>query len=163
MKIMILNIFGIFVFIGIVSTAAVNDNSTRGDCPDGWLDASFVDLGCLLFQHEDRSWWDNLMNCREKNSYLLEVFTEPQLDFIRLELQVYEGQYGQKAWYVGASDEFEEGNWYWITSWQPVDQFNWASNQPSSANYLCYYYADEYLAHACQGGSYNTGSICQMK
>ena len=72
----------------LVSTAAVNDNSTRGDCPDGWLDASFVDLGCLLFQHEDRSWWDNLMNCREKNSYLLEVFTEPQLDFIRLELQV---------------------------------------------------------------------------
>merc|ERR1712133_173412 len=163
--------FVIFLYLACVTATnpdVLNKSTTAGNCPEGWLDASFVDLGCLTFQYDDdgKDWWDAFLFCRERNSFLLEIFTEPQFDFLRLELQVYEEQYGAIYWYIGASDDFEEDAWYWTNSWQPVNSFIWTPGYPSNGeegNFLCFM-PNSYYAADCDGlGTTGNGFICQRK
>ena len=66
-------------------------SSTSGDCPEEWVDARSVSLGCLFFEEKAMSWWDALLACRlrSKDAILVEVFKDEQLDYLRLKMKVF--------------------------------------------------------------------------
>ena len=59
-----------------------------GNCPAGWLDASLVNLGCLYFSSTTSTWLDAAKFCADQNSYMIEIHTEEQYDFILMEILV---------------------------------------------------------------------------
>ena len=77
-----------FVLVTFPEVQSLNISSKSDNCQEDWLDASFLDLGCLHFHAEEMFWWNASMYCREHNSFLVEIFNEQQLDFLRLELEV---------------------------------------------------------------------------
>merc|ERR1711970_1632632 len=71
-------------------------------CPDGWMEAHGVDMGCLYFSHpkDHRSHDDAKAYCVEKHeeAYLVEV-RSPQ---------------HETTWWNGATNGgVEDGPWYW--------------------------------------------------
>ena len=59
-----------------------------GNCPDGWLDGSFVNFGCLYFNASAMTWWDAAYQCAHHDSRLVEIHTREQKDFLVMELLV---------------------------------------------------------------------------
>ena len=51
---------------------------SQGPCPDGWIDGSFVDMGCLYFNHtESMTWLENMKSCQTgyENAAAVEIIT----------------------------------------------------------------------------------------
>merc|ERR1711881_218334 len=65
-------------------------SQTKSNCPDKWLDASFMDMGCLFFNATEALTWDdaNSMCQMSSNSTLVDVATEVQMGFLQMELDV---------------------------------------------------------------------------
>ena len=68
-------------------------------------------------------------------------------------------------WWTGGFDIAAEGNWKWITSFEPVGDFVWASSEPNSGiGYDCLflYYVYNYLGFDanCDAAQY---PICELK
>merc|ERR1711862_682556 len=63
-------------------------------CPDGWMEAHGVDMGCLYFSHpkDHRSHDDAKAYCVEKHeeAYLVEVRSPEEETFLHLALQTME-------------------------------------------------------------------------
>ena len=58
------------------------------NCPKGWLDASFLNLGCLFFERTYMYWGEAQSACHGKDAILVEILNEEQFDFLRLKLKV---------------------------------------------------------------------------
>merc|ERR1712051_1161555 len=129
---------------------AAQDKST-GNCPDKWVDATFVDMGCLYFNSTEALTWDDASSMCQmgSNSTLLEITTEMQLAFIQMELAVIEDhEDAHNFWWTAATDVGINGQWIWITSLTAVEDFMWFSGFPDSNDNLnCMYFdhAHEYL------------------
>merc|ERR1711981_698502 len=122
---------------------ASQDKSTSS-CPDGWVDATLVDMGCLYFSKPSSpglTWDDANSMCQMgSNSTLLEITNEEQMSFIRLELAVIDGGQGvYSPYWTAATDVGINGQWIWITSLTAVGDFVWLSGYPSANpdNYNC--------------------------
>merc|ERR1712098_652702 len=63
-------------------------------CPDGWMEAHGVDMGCLYFSHpkDHKSHDDAKAYCVEKHeeAYLVEVRSPVEETFLHLALQIME-------------------------------------------------------------------------
>ena len=59
-------------------------------CPVPWIDGTLLDLGCLLFNVSAGYPWEGAsVYCQQdENATLVEIWTEAQLDFIRMELRM---------------------------------------------------------------------------
>ena len=68
-----------FVSCFLLGTLANEINLKESPCPHNWVDATFVDLGCLPWEQAN-------IYCHEENATLIEILTEEQLDFVRMEL-----------------------------------------------------------------------------
>ena len=166
------------IILSETEAVEVNGTSIEEVCPEGWLDASFTNLGCLFFERTYMYWWDAQIACHGKDAFLVEVLNEEQLDFIRLKLKVNkecfivssqyqliqegEGQYGHHYWYAGGINTPEDDDWYWSTSGLPVGQFNWnpVGEEPDGVgDYLCYRTDLDYYGADCFG---KQRSICQI-
>merc|ERR1719187_1730573 len=88
-------------------------STTKIPCPEGWMDASYMDLGCIFFANRGFSWADADNYCQENSSALIEVYSQTHMDFIRSELFVLENFVGEHVWWTGGSDVGREGQWYW--------------------------------------------------
>ena len=96
--------------------------------------------------------WDAGAWCQDNGGYLVEILTEPQLDFIVMELQVFEVHQGSQYWWTGGSDTNREGKWYWQHTLQDVGEFVWAEGFPAYGtenNYLCLPGDQGYLGYDC--------------
>lgn len=73
----------------------VRSHST-GACPDKWLDASFVDMGCLLINSTKAYTWEGANSyCEgEENATLVEITSEMQFGFLQMQLKFLQVQYG---------------------------------------------------------------------
>ena len=63
-----------------------NDNIFfLGPCPEGWIDGSSVNMGCLFFEIEKFMYWHEAQKfCGTMHeSYLVEIFDSNQQKFIR--------------------------------------------------------------------------------
>merc|ERR1712226_1730243 len=60
--------------------------SGTSTCPEKWIDASFVDMGCLLFNSTTTMDWESANTyCQgAPNATLVEIATEMQLAFVQM-------------------------------------------------------------------------------
>ena len=108
-------------------------------CPEKWIDASFVEMGCLLFNSTTAYTWEKAnYYCQSKhNATLLEITTEMELAFIQMEANVLADHEGARHWWTSGTDVGVEGVWMWATSYSPVGEFLWYNNYPSRASSSC--------------------------
>ena len=86
------------------------------NCPDQWLDASFVDMGCLLINSSKAYHWDaaNIYCQRDENATLVEILSQEQLGFLRMKLTEHmEGHEGNKNCWTSGTDAGRNGVWRW--------------------------------------------------
>ena len=102
---------------------------------------------------------------QDLDSYLIEIHSQDQLDFIKMELQLLDEEVsGDRIyWWSSGSDSGRKGQWYWQHSLTSVDDFVWAAEFPSnisSCNYLCFMNDLDYMIINCQI-TIPAKSICQ--
>merc|ERR1711951_179288 len=141
---------------------------SSGKCPDKWVDASFVDMGCLFFNTTAGMTWDQASSTCQmgSNSALLEITSDLQMTFIQRELTVieeFEGRHFQ--WWTAGTDVGINGQWIWIASLTAVEDFLWYGRFPSSHddyNCMSLFWSHEFLGvnNPCDKTFY---PICQLK
>ena len=141
---------------------------SSGTCPDKWVDATFVDMGCLYFNTTEAMTWDHASSMCQmgSNSTLLEIRTEIQMAFIQMELSVIEDHEDANFhWWTAATDVGINGQWIWITSLTAVEDFFWYAGYPNgwgAENCANLHATSSYLGYnlACDNSFF---PICQLK
>merc|ERR1711936_4741 len=126
----------------LISTVLVQGEVTSlsSACPDKWIDATFVDMGCLYFNSSAALTWDktNSLCQMVANATLVEITTEMQMAFLQMELNVLADYEGARFWWTSGTDVGVNGKWVWAPSYTPVEEYIWADNKPSyHADYNC--------------------------
>ena len=111
------------------------------------------------------------MNIHEANKFcglnnsahLVELFTSDQMDFLIMELQLLEVQTGPRDYWGGATDLGREGQWYWMNSLLPVEDFVWANGEPNGNTEENFIDFTSYLAYMLNDTVFNRSNfpICQ--
>lgn len=98
-------------------------------CPEGWIQATFVDMGCLLPNRTEALTWDaaNVYCQREENATLVDIQRPDQMEYLKMELSSIEEYLGPADYWAGASDVGREGTWIWSDILMPVEDFVWHS------------------------------------
>merc|ERR1712198_471818 len=116
-------------------------SETTANCPDKWLDASFMDMGCLYFNSTEGLTWDdaNSMCAMSSNSTLVDIATEVQMGFLQMELDVIANAEGTShLWWTAGTDVGINGRWFWATTLTPVEEYVWYTSFPNSRkDYNC--------------------------
>ena len=93
-------------------------------CQKGWK--SF-EHHCYIFSSEKKNWNQAWAFCQAMNSYLVELQTHDEIQFVgTLSTAI-------RLW-IGASDNETEGTFIWNNSREPVSQSFWKSGEPNNAN-----------------------------
>merc|ERR1711973_38921 len=125
---------GIVKMIALQATASILLLSAivvSGDCPDKWLDASFMEMGCLFFNNTVAGNWEeaNIICESTPNATLVDIQSEMQMGFLQMELDVIANAEGETHyWWTAGTDIGREGRWFWITTLTAVEDFVWASD-----------------------------------
>ena len=84
----------------LILVGANGENSISNVCESSWIDAADVGMGCLLFDSTTTAlpWLDAVRHCQDKDAILVEIFTEHQLDFVRMELDMLDDHEFSKNW-----------------------------------------------------------------
>merc|ERR1712179_332267 len=133
----------LLAFNSQLSVAVSSDTATLSEdtsCPPHWVQASWVDMGCLLFNSTTPlTWLEANIYCQTmENSYSVEIQTEEQLAFLQMQLSVLEDHEGKRSWWTGATDIGQEGRWSWISGQTPVGDFLWYPGYPrNNTGYNC--------------------------
>merc|ERR1712243_536881 len=90
------------------------------DCPTNYQDISQVGLGCIFpMQITGYSWEQADEACwAESEEHLVEILPT-----------VAEGV---EMWWIGATDLYSEGFWYWVYSQEMCSYTLWSEGQPSN-------------------------------
>ena len=132
----------------------------KTQCPESWIYARHLKLGCLLHHQEGMSWFDATKFCKNQfNAHLIEIHTKAQFDFAV-------DQFKASSWWSGGTDVFREGDWIWSHSLLPVPDFVWNSGQPDNSSinldYLCFNTGSRQFGSDCSS-SYDRGfPVCQI-
>merc|ERR1711892_326667 len=113
-------------------------------CLSGWVQATWVDLGCLLFNTTTLVDWEEAATACQavENGRLVEIQTEEQMEFVQMQLDVIDNHEANSNWWTGGTDLGREGNWIWIGSLTPVPDFVFYTGQPNGGKtYNCLYLA----------------------
>ena len=129
-----------FLFLSSTSCSLPHPHSLdRGNCPEGWLDGHFVDMGCLQFftGDADAGFEGDQYNMAQwgcaslgDGGALVEILTEEQFDFVVMGIQLIDSQTSNHTWWVGGTDLGRDGKWIWLPSLGNVSSFGWAEGQP---------------------------------
>merc|ERR1712004_834738 len=130
-----------------VSETELAENKTLGEtseaCPEKWLDASFMEMGCLFFNNTaGGSWEEAYISCKKySNATLVEIQSEMQMGFLKMELDVIANAEGTKHhWWTAGTDVGREGQWYWATTLTEVGDFVWKTSEPNNGiTFNCLY------------------------
>merc|ERR1711962_1894506 len=122
---------GIVKMTALQATASIlllSAITVSGTCPDHWLDASFMEMGCLFFNNTAPvSWEEAYISCKKySNATLVEIQSEMQMSFLQMELDVIANAEGTTHnWWTAGTDVGREGQWYWATTLTDVGDFVW--------------------------------------
>merc|ERR1719507_2393721 len=75
---------------------------SQGNCLDGWVDGSSVEMGCLYFNTTDpMTWLESVQSCKAgtTNGYILEILSPQQMDFVKTALWFLEDEVFSKYKY----------------------------------------------------------------
>jgi hypothetical protein len=116
----------------LLGPALCAPDAASGSCPDHWVDASFLDLGCLMFNGSKNYTWEEANNyCQtDQNATLVEIETEVQLSFLRSQLELLADNGASHDWWTAGNDIGREGDWYWVSSLTHIGGFIWSNTQP---------------------------------
>merc|ERR1712179_694422 len=129
------------------------EETMSNPCPEKWTQATWVDLGCLLFNTTKSYTWEQAaVYCQSSNlnSTLVTFQDEEQMEFIQMELEALEEAVGARDWWTSGTDITREGQWVWLSSLTPVPEFVWHSGQPAGGvneNCLMLSASSNYAAH----------------
>merc|ERR1711934_910860 len=127
---------------------------STGNCPDGWVDASFVEMGCLYFNSTKAlsSWDDTSSMCQTAtpNATLVEIRTEMQMAFVEMEIGVLADHESPRYWWTAGTDVGINGQWFWASSLTPVEDYVWIDGYPSTCD-IC----NCMMLHSNPIGGYN--------
>merc|ERR1712080_153880 len=118
---------GYSFILALFSPTALSLAMGESPCPLGWMDSSWLGLGCLNFNGSHfYSWMEAEKYCAasSSNATLLEIATEEQFDFVRSVLTILEANGGKKSWWTSGAD-WVEGRWIWLASLGAVGDFIW--------------------------------------
>ena len=129
---MLLSTIATFLIIPSALGTSELQGGSESACPRPWVDGTLLGLGCLLFNSTETYTWEGAsVYCQgEENATLVEIWTETQLDFIRMELQMISEVETSKDWWTAGTDVGREGKWNWATSSAAVGDFIWADSNP---------------------------------
>merc|ERR1712037_518113 len=132
-------------------TVPLSQSQETSNCPEKWLDASFVDMGRLYFNTtQEITWEDANAICQGSNSTLIDISTEMQMGFLQMELDVIANAEGTNHhWWTAGTDLGIEGRWIWATTLTVVEDFVWMSDS----------YPTENLNHNCLSLSSSYGYL----
>merc|ERR1711887_181530 len=85
------NLFLLFASFLFMTTRADETQSeeSKSTCPMFWLDATSVDMGCVLIDSAKSYTWEDAADfCASKNATLVAVHDELQYEFLRMELYI---------------------------------------------------------------------------
>merc|ERR1712012_936060 len=126
---------------GAVSETELAERKTLGEtseaCPEKWLDASFMEMGCLFFNNTAAMTWEEAyISCKKNsNANLVEIQSEMQMGFLQMELDVIANAEGAAHhWWAAGTDVGREGQWYWATTLTEVGDFVWTSHENAASN-----------------------------
>ena len=139
----------------------------QATCLEGWIDASSVNMGCILLDSSPYTWDAANNRCQNLAGTLVEISNEAQLEFLMFQLQFLEGLGGTKWWWTSGTDAGVNGVWKWATSSSPVGDFVWSWGFPNADRYNCLVLAPSIyykgLNYDCAGSDNNEYPICQMR
>ena len=143
---------------------------SSGNCLDGWVDASFVEMGCLYFNSTKAlsSWDETSSMCQTAtpNSTLVEIRTAMQLAFVQMMIGVLADHEGPRYWWTAGTDVGINGKWFWASSLTPVEDYVWPDNYPDSrdtANCMILDFSGMTGAYNSNCDYTNAYPICQLK
>jgi len=98
-------------------------------CPETWLHS---DQGCFYFAEEVEAmtWYEARDYCESLDAYLAEV---PNAETQNI-LASHAATLSPANWWLGATDEENEGMWLWIRSGMEVVFTAWGSGEPNNRN-----------------------------
>ena len=114
------------------------DGDGTNTCPEGWVDSSLVNMGCIFLGTSPHTWDEASKLCQGLNGTLVEIEDEMQMEFLQMQLQLLEGPDATRPfWAGGRTDNDQEpdlkGDWKWATSSSPVGDFVWGERWPIDA------------------------------
>ena len=128
---------GLLLLTFSISTSAAE---LGNPCPPSWIQATFVDMGCLFFGTDLYSWDLAGSFCqKEKNATLVEIINAVQFDYLQMHVEMLADHEGAMAWWIGGTDQGREGKWIWISSLTPVENFVWYPNFANAETANCMY------------------------
>merc|ERR1712179_280220 len=141
------------------------EDNVKGNCPSGWMDATYVGMGCLRFDTTKSYTWDKANGfCRTIDGYLVEIRSEEQMEFVRNLLDVLGDNEGVVHWWTSGTDAGLEGRWNWAVSLERVGSYTWYNQPTEDEDRNCQalvkgynYKGDDY---GCSNSFY---AICQKK
>merc|ERR1712012_1537680 len=120
------------------SKLAERKSETSGNCPEKWLDASFMEMGCLFFNNTKEVDWEEANVICEKfssNATLVDIQSEMQMGFLQMELDVIANAEGEShSWWTAGTDVGREGKWYWATTLEEVEDYVWVDESYPTNN-----------------------------
>jgi hypothetical protein len=102
------------------------------DCPEHWIDASFLGMGCLHMASTRAYNWDDANNyCQQQpDAMLVEIKSEQEFEFLKSQLEILEDHEGPHTWWTAGTDVGRNGDWVWATSYMPVPTWIWGNLMP---------------------------------
>ena len=99
-------------------------------CDEGWIR---FHGSCYLFNDQIQTWADAVATCRAKGSYLVEITTDSELEFVRGERkQLHYPKWAEWAKWIGATDEEHEGRFVFQHSKRPLPNTFWHEGEPNN-------------------------------
>ena len=128
--------------IALQATASIlllSASDVSAACPDNWLDASFMEMGCLFFNNTAAVNWEeaNMVCKKYSKSTLVDIQLEMQMGFLQMELDLIANTEGTtRRWWTAGTDMWREGRWIWITTLTAVEDNVWSPGQPGDTKHL---------------------------
>ena len=140
------------------TTTSTTKPPTRPDtCDDGW---QRFNGHCYLFVTQQYKTWDDALSyCGARSSYLLEITSDMEYEFVKTKLGRLLTNYGYYWYWTGGTDRRSQGTFLYHHSGEPVPNKYWATGQPDNwgGNEHCvgmYYSSSEYDG-LCSGSCSN--------
>eukprot|EP00091_Calanus_sinicus_P007065 TRINITY_DN1794_c0_g1_i6.p1 TRINITY_DN1794_c0_g1~~TRINITY_DN1794_c0_g1_i6.p1 ORF type:complete len:149 (-),score=9.90 TRINITY_DN1794_c0_g1_i6:9-455(-) len=95
-------------------------------CPLGWTPLL---ESCYLVSPDISNWYEAQVFCWDQGGYLAELADGDEYDL----LNTYMLQTDQSYW-IGLTDEAQEGTWRWAESHQTPTWTNWSSGNPDNGH-----------------------------
>ncbi|CAG2245548.1 unnamed protein product [Mytilus edulis] len=91
-------------------------------CPNGWLKN---ENKCYYFSDELNTWTDAKIACEAEEGMLVEVDSKCENEFVKMSAS-------ESNYWLGGTDEQEEGVWIWSHSQNVITFTDWRNGEPSN-------------------------------